>query len=296
MNTAASFVARVTPDQWAGHLSAPADLSSDPGTWPTALLRHWTGTSPEMDQPPLDHHYVVRHLGGAKRVERRHEGAPVSAIVECGALTVVPAGAQFKWHTHGPIEFAHLYISPALLARAASQFDRVNTFSLIDRVGCRDPLLESLYGAMLLEIQQPRPASALYLDSLLESFLLKLLMDHSSASLRGPRSRETLQAFRLKRVTEFVETHMGDRLTLNDLAQVAGGSVFHFSRAFKNALGDAPYRYVLRRRVERAKLLLSDGDLPLTEIAVACGFHDAAHFSKVFARLAGTTPARFRRG
>ena len=293
-STAASSIARTTPDEWAGRLSAPADLSSDRGTWSTALLRHWTGTSPVMDQPPLDHHYVVRHLGGAKHVERKHDGAPVSAIVEYGALTVVPAGSQFKWHTHGPIEFAHLYIAPALLARMASRFDRVNSLSLFDRVGCRDPLLESLYDAMLMEIRQPRTASALYLDSLLESFLLKLLLDHSSATLRGAQPRETLPTFRLKRVIDFVETHLCDPLTLTDLAQIAGGSVFHFSRAFKNAVGDAPYQYVLRRRVERAKSLLTASDLPLARIAGACGFRDLAQLSKTFSRLVGTTPTRYR--
>lgn len=293
-SSANSATARSTPDQWAEHLSGPADLSSDRGDWSTALLRHWTGTSPDMESPPLDHHFVVQHLGGAKRVDRRRDGAPVSAIVEDGALTIVPAGTEFKWHTQGPIEFAHLYLSPALLARMAARFDRVNALSLIDRVGHRDPLLEMLYATMLAEIRQPRTASVLYLDSLLESFLLKLLLDHSSASLRGPKPRETLPAFRLRRVIDFVEAHLGEQLTLTDLAQVAGGSVFHFSRAFKNALGDAPYQYVLRRRIEHAKVLLTGGDLPMAEVVAACGFRDAAHFSKTFSRLVGTTPARYR--
>lgn len=286
---------RATPDEWAERLSAPAALSSDRSNWSTALLRYWAGTSPQMDQPPLDHHYVVRHLGGAKHVERKHDGKLVSATVACGALTIVPAGTQFKWFTHGPIEFAHLYIPPTLLARAASRFDRVNALSLVDRIGCRDPLLESLYEAMLAELQHPRSASVLYLDSLLESFLLKLLLNHSSASLRGSPPREMLPAFRLKRVIDFVETYLDSELTLNDLAQVAGGSVFHFSRAFKNAVGAAPCRYVLRRRIERAKVLLTTSDLPLAGIAAACGFHHETHFSRTFSRLVGTTPARYRR-
>lgn len=288
-------IGRASPDEWAENLSGPADLSSDRGNWSTALLRHWTNTSPEMDQPPLDHHYVVQHLGGAKRVERRLDGAPLSTIVECGALTIVPAGTQFKWHTHGPIEFAHLYISPVLLARTALRFDRANELSLIDRVGCRDPLLESLYKAMLVEIRQPHPATALYLDSLLESFLLKLLIEHTSASLCVPNLRETLPPFRFKRVIDFVEENLGKQLTLADIALVAGGSVFHFCRAFKNAAGVTPYQYVLRRRTERAKLILTTTDLPLAEIASACGFHDTASFSRTFSHLVGTTPIRYRR-
>jgi AraC family transcriptional regulator len=290
-----SDIARTTPDEWAARLSGPADLSSDMGAWSTALLRHWTDTSPEMDQPPLDHHYIVQHLGGAKRVERRHDGAPVSAIVEYGALTLVPAGTQFKWHTFGPIEFAHLYISPTMLASTALRFDRVNELTLIERVGCRDPLLESLYRAMLLELRRPHAPHILYLDSLLETFLLRLLIGHTSAHLRGPKPRETLPAFRLKRVIDFVEAHLGSPLNLADLTRVAGGSIFHFSRAFKNTTGYAPCQYVLQRRLIRAKLLLTTTDWPLASVAKACGFHDAIHLSRTFSRLVATTPARYRR-
>ncbi|GAC1410365.1 MAG: AraC family transcriptional regulator [Burkholderiaceae bacterium] len=284
-----------TPDEWAGRLSGPADMSSDRGDWPTALLRHWTNTSPQMEQPPLDHHYVVQHLGGAKRVERRNDGPIVSTVVEVGALTIVPAGTQFKWHTHGPIEFAHLYISPVLLAHTAMRFDRAHEISLIERVGCRDPLLEALYSEMILAIRLRGETMALYLDSLLEAFLLKLVLRHSSASLRASKARETLPAFRLNRVIDFVEAHLDSPLTLADLARVAGGSVFHFSRAFKNTAGDSPCQYVLKRRTARAKLLLTNRDLPLASVAIACGFHDAASFTRAFSRLIGITPARYRR-
>lgn len=284
-----------TPDEWAARLSAPPDMTSNRANWPTALIRHWTGTSPHMDQPPLDHHYIVQHLGGPKRVERRRDGQAVSAVVVCRALTIVPAGTQFKWHTQGPIEFAHLYISPTLLAHAASRFDRVNELSLVERVGCRDPLLESLYTAMLEEIGQPRAIETLYLDSLLEAFMLKLLLDHSTSRLRGPKLRESLPAFRLKRVLEFVEAHLGDPLSLADLTLIAGGSVFHFSRAFRNSTGYTPYKYVLQRRVARAKLLLTTTSLSVASIASASGFHDAVHLTRTFSRLVGTTPARYRR-
>lgn len=283
-----------TPDDWAARLSGPPDLTSNFANWPTALIRHWTGTSPEMDQPPLDHHYIAQHLGGAKRVERHRDAQAISAVVERGALTIVPAGTQFKWRTHGPIEFAHLYISPTLLAHTALRFDRVNELFLVERVGCRDPLLESLYASMLVELRQPRAIAPLYLDSLLESFMLKLLLDHTSARLRGPKLRESLPAFRLTRVLEFVEAHLDSPLSLTDLTAIAGGSVFHFSRAFKNSTGYTPCKFVLQRRLARAKLLLTTTSLSLASIASASGFHDALHLSRAFSRVVGTTPTRYR--
>jgi AraC family transcriptional regulator len=289
---AASFT--TTPDAWARQLSGPAEESSSPRIWPTALLRHWRGTSPAMDQPILDHHYVVQHLGGAKRVERKHDGKPVSTVVENGALTIVPAGTRFKWNTWGPIEFAHLYISPVLLQQSAARLGAAHDPLLIDRVGCLDPLLQSVFAAMLAALRLPPQDQSLYLDCLMETFLLKLLRDHCASKVRDPRSREMLAPFRLKRVVDFVDTYLDSHLTLAQLAQVGECSSFHFSRAFRNSLGETPYRYVLRRRIERAKVMLASSNLSMTQLAIECGFRDARHLTITFLRLTGIAPSHFR--
>jgi AraC family transcriptional regulator len=285
-----------TPDEWARTLSGPPSVSSDGALWPTALLKHWVGTDPIMDQPPLDHHYVVQHLGGAKQVDRRRGGSSISTIVKEGTLTFVPAGTEFKWHTRGPIEFAHLYISPTLMARTALRFDRVNELSLVDTVGCRAPLLEAIYAAMRQEITSPRAASPIYLDTLLETFLIKLLLDHSTATLRDIRSRETLPSFQVRRILDFIEAHLDKALSLDDLVEVAGGSPFHFSRAFKNTVGDSPYKYLLRRRLAQAQRLLVGTDWPLLKIAQSCGYSTTISFARSFSRFFQVTPTQFRDG
>jgi AraC family transcriptional regulator len=283
-----------TPDAWADQLSAPAQESSDPRNWPTGLIRHWRGTSPTMDQPVLDHHYVVQHLGGAKHVERRLDGKPVATIVEIGALTIVPAGTSFKWNTRGPIEFAHVYIAPILLQQSAARLSGAHDPLLVDRVGCLDPLLQSVFTAMLAALRLPAEDQSLYLDGLMETFLLKLLRDHCTTKVPQPRSRETLAPFKLKRIVDFVDTYLDRRMTLAQLAQIGECSSFHFSRAFRNSLGETPYQYILRRRVERAKVILAASSVSSAEVAVACGFRDARHLAKTFRRLTGTNPIRFR--
>ena len=291
---AAISQSRATPDEWARQLAAPADLSSERRGWSTALLRHWTGGRPTLIQPALDHHYIVQHLGGPKKVERRRDGGAVSAIVEPGSLSIVPVGTQFKWHTQGPIQFAHLYLAPSMLSRVALRFDKFSD-SLVDRVGCRDPLLEMLYTAMLQELRKEEGIESLYMDSLLETFVIKLLLAHtSSRKANALKPREVLAAYQLKRVTEFVESRLSGDIALADMAEVAGGSVFHFSRAFRNTAGDTPYRYVLRRRIERAKSMLKTTDLSVSEVARDCGFTSTAHFAKTFVRFVGTLPKSFR--
>lgn len=247
-----------------------------------------------MDQPVLDHHYIVQHLGGAKRVQRSREGAPITTIVEDGSLTIVPAGTRYLWHTVGPIEFAHLYISPTLLTQAAFRLSGSHDPVPIDCVGCVDPLLQSVFAAMLAALRLPAADQSLYLDGLLETFLLKLLRDHTTARVPESRPRETLAAFRLRRVVDFVDAHLSDRITLTQLARIGDASPFHFSRAFRNSLGETPYQYILRRRVERAKIILASSPRRLADIATACGFSDTRHLTKTFQRLTGVTPARFR--
>ena len=83
-------------------------------------------------------------------------------------------------------------------------------------------------------------------------------------------------------------------MSLSDLAAEAGTSRFHFARAFRNAMGVPPHRYLTLRRIERAKQLLHGTDLSLVDIALAVGFGSQSHFTLRFREAIGTTPRRFR--
>ncbi len=93
---------------------------------------------------------------------------------------------------------------------------------------------------------------------------------------------------------EFIEQNLERKLPLEALAAVAHMSPFHFARLFKRATGRAPHRYLLHRRVERAKRLLADGSMPLVHVATSVGFQTQGHFTEVFRRYAGLTPRHYR--
>lgn len=108
-------------------------------------------------------------------------------------------------------------------------------------------------------------------------------------------SRGGLPPGRTHRICEYIESHLHENVALDALAEIAGLSVHHFARAFRQSVGIPPHGYLVQRRVERARHLLRKTDLPLSEIALAAGFSDQSHFARHFRRLTGTSPSVARR-
>ena len=99
---------------------------------------------------------------------------------------------------------------------------------------------------------------------------------------------------RFKPVVDFIEASLENEIRLSELAALAGLSVPRFAHAFKAAYGIAPYRYLIERRIARAKQLLSSGDRTIATTAAHLGFSSQSHFGVYFARLVGTTPSAYR--
>jgi AraC-like DNA-binding protein len=110
----------------------------------------------------------------------------------------------------------------------------------------------------------------------------------------APSREGGLPRYKLRRVIAYIDDRIGDTISLEDLAGVAGVSRFHFHRQFKKSLGMTPHDYILRARIERAKGLLIESDLTVGEVSGAVGFVDQSHFSHTFRRLTTMTPRSFR--
>ena len=112
---------------------------------------------------------------------------------------------------------------------------------------------------------------------------------------RTELARGGLASWQVKRACEKLESDLGGKLSLEQIAADFGLSVSHFSRAFRVSTGLPPHQWLLRQRVNTAKQLMSVRDLPLSEIAISAGFANQSHFTRVFSSLVGVSPAAWRR-
>jgi AraC family transcriptional regulator len=164
---------------------------------------------------------------------------------------------------------------------------------LVPRYGLKDPLVSQIVLAIANEIDGG------FLDHILVDALNTALAVQLTR-LCGERTpipltlSNGLSLERLYRVYNYIEGHLGSRLTLTDLASATGLSPYHFSRSFKQAAGIGLWRYVMHRRLERAKILMRQTDRSLSVIAQEVGFADQSHLTSVFRREMGVTPGQFR--
>ena len=155
-------------------------------------------------------------------------------------------------------------------------------------------MIRALTAALRPAFASPGEASKLFVQHV--TLALTTHLAHTYGEL-GERRRERggLSPSQQRRATELIDADLTGDLSLTRLAEECGMSTGHFSRAFRRSVGSPPHRWLLKRRVDLARDLLSSTTMPLTEVALACGFADQSHLTRVFRRQLGETPAEWRR-
>jgi AraC family transcriptional regulator len=98
----------------------------------------------------------------------------------------------------------------------------------------------------------------------------------------------------LRRVLDHIEANVHRDPALSELSALAHMSAFHFARLFKRSTGMSPHRFVVARRIDRAKDLLENPGVSIAAVSRAVGFRTPSHFTTVFRRVAGMTPSAYR--
>ncbi|WP_114953431.1 helix-turn-helix domain-containing protein [Sphingosinicella terrae] len=158
-----------------------------------------------------------------------------------------------------------------------------------------DDVIRNLTESLLPAIHQPETPSQLYSSHVALALLARLTSVHGAAGTNSPRPSGRLAPWQVRRAKELLIAHLDGDIGLETLASECRLSRSHFARAFKATTGSSPLRWQLAQRLERAKTLLLDTDLPVDEIANACGFADASHLSRHHVAATGMPPGAWRR-
>jgi AraC family transcriptional regulator len=252
------------------------------------------GDRPEGSLPC---HLVVVSAGGPARAELSWIGEPPTheQVVEPGHFTFLPAAMPCASRWRDGWTAIMVEMAPGTLAELAGAGDPGERPRLRPVFNRADPFVAHLAEALRDLARDGNSSGMLYGETLGMALAEHLLKRYSPAAARSVAPRGGLPTGRMRRVAEYVAAHLEGEISLRDLALQAEMSVFHFARMFKQGTGVPPHQYVLRRRIERARALLADLELPIGDVAVRCGFAHPSHFSDSFHRLQGVTPTEYRR-
>ena len=195
----------------------------------------------------------------------------------------------------GPIDWIHYHVPRATLDSLSDDAGVPRAKRLYCVYGTPDPTLHHLTQTILPCLNRPEMFSQLFMDSFTLMICSHLVGRYAQAHEAMPQFKGGLAPWQRRRVVDLFGEHLDGELKLETLADECGISVSHFARSFRRSFGTSAHRYLILKRVEIAKALLSEANNSLVEVAAQTGFSDQAAFTRAFANVVGATPAKWRR-
>ncbi|SDA92303.1 AraC family transcriptional regulator [Sinorhizobium sp. NFACC03] len=247
--------------------------------------------------PGGDTHRLGMHFGPPVNADCQCGGRRMRRVQKPGDIDIIPAGVEGSWEDDADCRILRLSFSRSLLDRVAADLGRHgDRVELLPQLQLRDTRLEAIGWAIKADLEADTPSDPLYIDLLANALAVRLIETATGGPQRPEgRSEPKLSARQLRVLTEFIETHLDKRLHLADLAAVAGLSATRLKTLFRNSTGLPVHQYVIRRRVEHARALMTTTMMPASEIAVAAGFAHQSHMASTMRRLLGETPGEIMR-
>jgi len=261
--------------------------------WGGLTVRALRASAGKHDGGFIADHRLVFYTSGPVQTECGCDGAVQRRLQAPGDFDIVPANVAGFWEDAEPTEMLSVRMSQDLLHDTAEALGAPGGQARISpRLSARDPLIEHVVRALAAELAAPSPAARLYADGLAVALASRLLQGFATTPWR---LAQTLSKPQLRRIVDYVEANLDAELTLPELAAVAGVSVPHLTTLFRRTMGRSVHRYVVERRVQRARALLLAGERSIARVAYETGFAHQSHLARWMRRLLGVTPAEVLR-
>jgi AraC family transcriptional regulator len=265
--------------QWSGILFAYDFMP--PGETPEILAKqHCVG--------------ILYDLAESAWTDRTIDGQYRHEQVNDGDMLIVPADVpcRSRWNVTGSV--IAIAIEPSIFAQTAYEAIHPDRVELLPRFATSDPLIHQMGRSLKTVLEQYGVASRLYGDTMATALMVHLLQNYSARRPLLKHYESGLSKHQLSQVIDYIYAHLDQDLSLSELAAIAQMSSHYFSQLFKQSMRITPHQYVIRVRVERAKELLTQGNLSIAEVAKIVGFVDQSHLHRHFKRLLSITPKMLR--
>ena len=250
-----------------------------------------------MPEDTYEQHHILLNLKSEPMlVEHWRDDTHQKFSFEEGHIVVTPAGMRIGWEWHDTANTIVVTIEPGTLGKFARDHLRLllGDQQLLDIPLSKDPELIEAGQALNSALVQRRTGYEVVYEALARVFLVILLEKYGVTRDQAREFPRGFSANQYERVLEFIKENFGRSISVEDIAQSAGLSRTHFSRMFRDVVGQTPYSFLMSFRVERAQELMRNKQHGLADIAFTCGFSDQAHLSRAFAKETGQSPSAWR--
>ncbi len=260
----------------------------------TALVRFAQPAGEYPDPPTADYTLALNERGAGRMWFDIGCGRRELAFLP-GQLVLKPPGVATVFGVDRPHQKSFVSL-PAMVVDSMLSDAGVarRDFGFLHADAFRAPSVVRILDLLWREAEPGTPHGRLFTEGAVLA-LMGVLLGMASYAQPGCGRAGGMSALRVARVRDWVMAHLAEPFSLAQMAAVACLSPYHFSRSFKAATGLPPRAFAQACRIERARQLLMDTQMPVAAVAQACGFSDQSHFTTSFVRATGTTPGRFRR-
>jgi AraC family transcriptional regulator len=252
--------------------------------------RRWTCREADVTWSAPAHVLILTRQGGTAETRINCAGeTSYRGMDRPGSLSFVPANVVRDGnYRDADLVYTALWIDPDFTTRLGIRNETLPTL-----LNQRDAAI----AAALQAFQEDHAAGVEVENGYVEhltGFVLHRIAQRDRCK-RRPKTYGRLSGAVLRRVEDFITTHLAADISLQQLADIARLPVDTFARRFKATTGLAPYAFILEQRVRHAEVILRAGEMPIANVAARTGFCSQSHFSGTFKRLRGITPAAFAR-
>jgi AraC family transcriptional regulator len=289
--------ALITPEDLPIWVPGEIMCASDGLGWKDVAQRTYRYQGQDVEVPAMDAFMIVAYRHGDTPMDRKFDGHWTRTRCGPGQFSLLSRSADSRWNWTAGIDVSHIYLSDSLMTRVASdiQGNVVTEVHLHDVLCGSDPIVTHVADEMTREATEQCLGGPLYVEALSVQLAVRLLRGYASCVSRAPAGLGGFSKREIARLEDYIEAHLHDAITLEDMAELLGMGVWTFNRRLRATLGCSAYAFVVEKRVARVQHLLRIGDLALKEIAVSCGFSDQAHMTRMFRAKMGVTPGQFRK-